>query len=162
MERIESKTMKVKPAQAQMVIEKMQRFHWNLANSQEMNTVNNYLERDKKGELYQVRGGENYVNLTFSRSLNSPYINTLKRLEDEFNSIIMPKKPKKVTVPIILGAAFVLLLLAAPIASFLLGAIIYSPFVWIKYKYRYPKQLRKYNEYLRKIQELEAELAECS
>jgi hypothetical protein len=92
MARTESKSIQVHPYDEQAQIDLMQKFHWNLLNSQEVKTVDNRLER-RGDSIYQVSNSEHYVKLTFSRDLDLPNLDEIKRLEQKFFSLPHPNYP---------------------------------------------------------------------
>ena len=93
MARTESKSIQVHPYDEQSQIDLMQKFHWNLLNSQEIKTVDNRLER-RGDSIYQVSNTEHYVKLVFSRDLDEPNLDKIKRLEQEFFSLPYPTYPR--------------------------------------------------------------------
>lgn len=93
MARTESKSIQVHPYDEQSQIELMQRFHWNLLNSQEIKTVDNHLE-SRGGSMYSVTNTEHYVKLVFNRDLDLPNLNQIKRLEQDFFSLPNPTYPE--------------------------------------------------------------------
>ncbi len=93
MARTESISFQVHPNNEQDQINLMQRFHWSLLNSQEIKTIDNHLER-RGDDIYQVTNSEHYVKLTFNRELDLPNLNEIKRLEQTFFGLPVPKYPK--------------------------------------------------------------------
>lgn len=93
MARTESKSIQVHPYDEQAQIELMQRFHWNLLNSQEIKNIDNRLER-RGDSIYQTSNTEHYVKLVFSRDLDLPNIDEIKQLEQEFFSLPYPDYPR--------------------------------------------------------------------
>ena len=93
MARTESISIQVHPNDEQKQINLMQQFHWSLLNSQEIKTIDNRLER-RGDTIYQVSKTEHYVKLTFSRELDLPNLNEIKRLENDFFSLPIPQYPK--------------------------------------------------------------------
>jgi hypothetical protein len=104
MTRTESKTMKVHPDNEQSTIDVMQRFHWSLANSQDVKNQTSYLKRDGEN-LVQVKETEHFVNLMFSRDMDTPNLARLKALEAEYLGAVLPEKPG-LTMPFVMGAIF--------------------------------------------------------
>lgn len=104
MARTESKTHKVHPDYEQSTIDLMQRFHWNLASSQDVKTQTAHVERDGD-DLVQVKQTEHFVSLVFSRDLDTPNLPRLRELENEFFSIKYPGKPG-LKAPIITASVF--------------------------------------------------------
>lgn len=92
MARTESKSIQVHPSDEQSQINLMQRFQWNLLNSQEIKTVDNRLER-RGDTIYQTSNTEHYIKLVFNRDLNLPNLDEIKRLEQEFFSLPYPNYP---------------------------------------------------------------------
>jgi hypothetical protein len=93
MARTESKSIQVHPYDEQSQIDLMQKFHWNLLNSQEIKNIDNRLER-RGDSIYQVSNTEHYVKLVFSRDLDVPNLHEIKRLEQEFFSLPYPDNPR--------------------------------------------------------------------
>jgi len=89
MERTESKSIRIHPAQEESMVALMQRFGWNLLSSQEVKTKDSHLE-SIDGKLYSVTESEHYVKLTFSRSLSLPGLQQIRALENEYFSLIDP------------------------------------------------------------------------
>lgn len=118
MARTESKSIQVHPRNEQAQIDLMQKFHWSLLNSQEIKTIDNHMET-RGDDLYQVTNTEHYIKLTFSRDLELPNLNEVKRLEQEYFSLRYPTYPKAFTGLM----AFGLVILFAVIASSINGAL---------------------------------------
>ena len=93
MARTESFSFQVHPNDEQKEINAMQKFHWSLLNSQEVKTVDSHVEQRGDG-IYSVTNSEHYVKLTFSRELDLPNLNEIKRLEQNFFGLPVPKYPK--------------------------------------------------------------------
>ncbi len=93
MGRTESKSFQVHPNDEQEQINLMQQFHWNLLNSQEIKTKDSHLE-SRGDDIVSVTETEHYVKLTFSRELDLPNLNEIKRLEQQFFSLPTPIYPK--------------------------------------------------------------------
>lgn len=93
MGRTESKSIQVHPVDEQQQIDFMQHFYWNLLSSQEIKNIDNHLE-SRGDNLYQVTKTEHYVKLVFSRDVDAPNLDKIKKLETEFFSIQQPKYPK--------------------------------------------------------------------
>ena len=93
MGRTESTSFQVHPKDEQEQINFMQKFHWNLLNSQEIKTVDSHMER-RGGSIYSVTKSEHYVKLIFSRELDLPNLTEIKRLEQQFYSLSEPKEPQ--------------------------------------------------------------------
>lgn len=93
MARTESISIQVHPNNEQEQINLMQMFHWNLLSSQTIKTVDSHLER-RGDDIYSVTNSEHYVKLAFSRSLETPNLNEIRKLEQEYFSLPHPKYPK--------------------------------------------------------------------
>ena len=93
MARTESVSIQVHPNDEQDQINLMQMFHWNLLSSQTIKTVDSHLER-RGDDIYSVTNSEHYVKLAFSRSLETPNLNEIKRLETDYFNLPRPKYPK--------------------------------------------------------------------
>lgn len=93
MARTESTSFQVHPNDEQDQINLMQKFHWSLLNSQEIKTVDSHLEQ-RGDNIYSVTNSEHYVKLTFNRELDLPNLNEIKRLEQNYLSLPIPKYPK--------------------------------------------------------------------
>ena len=89
MARTESKTFQCHPNAAQGEIDFHQKFHWSLLSSQDVKTVDNSQER-RGDRIYNVRHTEHYVKLTFSRDLDTPNINEIKKLEAAYHELREP------------------------------------------------------------------------
>jgi len=89
----------VHPNDEQSQIDLMQRFHWNLLNTQEIKTVDSHLE-ERGDSIYSVTKSEHYVKLSFTRELSLPNIREIKELEQQFNSLPRPVYPKLFPVSI--------------------------------------------------------------
>jgi hypothetical protein len=94
MARTESKTFTCHPNDEQELINAMQKFQWSLLSSQDVKTVDNSLEM-RGNSLYSVRKSEHYVKLTFSRDLDLPNLNEIKKLEETYNGLREPECPNK-------------------------------------------------------------------
>jgi hypothetical protein len=124
MARTESKVRRIHPDSEQSTIEFMQIFHWNLANSQHIKNKTAYLE-ERGEDTYQVVETEHFINLTFSRDLDTPGIEHIRELESEYHRLddSLPKIPEEIGYG---GAIFVCLVLAL---FYGLGIVI--AFFWI-------------------------------
>jgi len=91
--RTESLSIQVHPQDEQQQINFMQNFYWSLLGSQEIKNIDNRLER-RGDTLYQVHKSEHYVKLVFSRDLEIPNLDKIKKLETEFFALEKPKFPK--------------------------------------------------------------------
>lgn len=92
MSRTESISIQTHPDDEQEQINLMQMFHWNLLSSQEIKTLDSGLER-RGDTIYSVTKSENYVKLVFQRELNTPNLDKIKELEDEYFSLDYPNSP---------------------------------------------------------------------
>lgn len=117
MARTESKSIQVHPHDEQSQIDLMQKFHWNLLNSQEIKTIDNRLER-RGDRIYQVSNTEHYVKLVFSRDLDVPNLDKVRQLEQEFFSLPYPTYPRAFGCFMAIGL-FVLFL----VTFFLVGSL---------------------------------------
>lgn len=111
MARTESKTHKVHPDYEQNTIDLMQRFHWNLASSQDVKTQTAHVERNGD-DLVQVKETEHFVSLVFSRDMDTPNLPRLRELESEFFQIDYPSKPT-LKAPIVTASIFGFMALGA-------------------------------------------------
>lgn len=93
MARTESISFQVHPNDEQEQIDLMQQFHWSLLNTQDVKTIDNHLER-RGDEIYQITNTEHYVKLTFSRPIDEPHLNEIKRLEQSFFGLPTPRYPQ--------------------------------------------------------------------
>ena len=125
MGRTESKSIQCHPNNEQEQINLMQKFHWSLIGSQEINTVDNHLER-RGDDIYQVRSSEHYVKLTFSRELDLPKLSEIRKLEESYFSLRSPYYPK--LFPIHIGLWGVLTLFYG------VGVAIWLLYFFISYK----------------------------
>lgn len=94
MARTESKVMQVHPNDEQQVINLMQRFHWSLLNAQEIKLRDSHLESSYTGDIKSVTVTEHYIKLSFSRDIDLPNLDKVKRLENQFFSLPQPYYPK--------------------------------------------------------------------
>jgi len=90
MARTESKTFQCHPDATQGEIDIHQKFHWSLLSSQDVKTVDNSLEQ-RGNSIYNVRKSEHYVKLTFSRDLDTPNLNEIKKLEEAYYGLPEPE-----------------------------------------------------------------------
>ncbi len=93
MARTESLSIQVHPNDEQQQINFMQHFFWNLLSSQEIKNIDNRLE-SRGDTIYQVHKSEHYVKLVFSRDIETPNLDKIKKLESEFFGLEQPKHPK--------------------------------------------------------------------
>ena len=91
--RRESKVIQCHSKDEQSEIDFMQRFYWNLQSTQTVHSIDSHTER--RGEnLYSVTESIRYVKLHFSRGLDTPHLDKIKKLEDEYSRLPIPKFPK--------------------------------------------------------------------
>lgn len=141
MARTESKVFQVHPADEQALIDFMQQFHWSLLSSQDITTIDNYLQK-WGNTIYQVRNAHRYVKLTFSRQLDLPHLAKIKQLEQEFFSLSEVEYPNKLPekMQILLGLVIIgsVVLFGANETGLLVGAVlagcVYLPFYYRIYK----------------------------
>ena len=107
MARTESKAIQVHPHDEQEQIDLMQKFHWSLLSSQTIDKVDSHLER-RGDSIYSVTSSEKYVKLTFSRDIDLPNLNEIKKLENDYFNLPTPYYPKLFPLPfkILCGAGF--------------------------------------------------------
>ena len=137
MGRTESKSIQVHPKDEQEQINMMQRFYWNLLSSQELKNIDNHLER-RGDSIYQVSKTEHYVKLVFSRELDTPNLDKIKKLEEEYFNMPMPKYPAKYPGGIIL---WILSLFIWPIS--IPAYIIYNIFKYTPDKARADREMEQ-------------------
>ncbi len=134
--RTESMTIQVHPSDEQAQINLMQRFHWSLLSTQEIKTIDNHLER-RGDKIYQITNSQHYVKLAFSRDVGLPNLNEIRRLEQEYFSLHLPKSPSAVSCLLLvgLGTAFVLIGAATQSvpAGFIVACGIYAAFFFLAY-----------------------------
>lgn len=92
MARTDSISFQVHPNDEQTQINLMQKFHWNLLNTQEIKTVDSHLAQ-RGDSLYSVTKSEHYVKLSFSRELETPHLAEIKKLEEQYNALSPTKYP---------------------------------------------------------------------
>lgn len=92
MARTESVSFQVHPDDEQSQINAMQRFHWNLLNTQEIKTVDSHLEQ-RGDSVYSVTKSEHYVKLSFTRDLDTPNLAEIRKLEQQYNTLPAIKRP---------------------------------------------------------------------
>jgi hypothetical protein len=93
MARTESKTLTCHPDAEQEMVNVHQKFHWSLLNSQDVKTVSQGLERGGSDTVYSVRRTELYVKLSFSREIDLPNLNEIKKLESAYFGLPSPYYP---------------------------------------------------------------------
>ncbi|UNC91117.1 hypothetical protein [Candidatus Contubernalis alkaliaceticus] len=92
MGRTESVSFQVHPKDEQSQIDLMQKFHWNMMSTQEIKTIDNYLEQ-RGDSIYQIKNSQHYIKLAFCRDLDLPNLDKIRELESEYHSIHISKKP---------------------------------------------------------------------
>jgi len=111
MARTESKTLTCHPDAEQEVVNIHQKFHWSLLNSQDVKTVSQGLESGgwlDSDTVYSVRRTEHYVKLTFSREIDLPHLNEIKKLEAAYFGLPSPYYPSLFPIHIILWGVLTL------------------------------------------------------
>jgi hypothetical protein len=95
MARTESKTLTCHPRDEQEIINAMQQFHWSLLNSQDVKTVSTGLQKGSWGDdnIYSVTKTVHYVKLAFSRDVDMPHLNEIKKLESAYLGLPSPLYP---------------------------------------------------------------------
>ena len=169
MARTESMVLQCHPDDEQELINAMQVFHWSLLSSQTIDRVDNRLE--KRGEaIYNVRTAEKYVKLAFTRDLDLPNLGEIKKLEEAYNGLRRPERPKFGISPsdvlvIVLGSiptGVVVGLLTNSYTFGLLGSIILILCLIVGYRFfdslvekervpEYERNLQKFKEERRRI-----------
>ena len=96
MARTESKTLTCHPDAEQDVISTHQKFHWSLLSSQDVKTATTGLEKGGwlDDNVYSVTRTEHYVKLSFTRDLDTPNLNEIKKLEAAYFGLPSPYYPK--------------------------------------------------------------------
>ncbi|HEY0376247.1 MAG TPA: hypothetical protein VGC87_04750 [Pyrinomonadaceae bacterium] len=121
MPRTESMTIQVHPNDEQSQINLMQHFHWSLLSTQEIKTIDSHLER-RGDKIYQITNSANYIKLAFSRELNLPNLDEVRRLEKEYFSLPTPVYPG-MTLGVVL-AVLILVIFGAATRNFGIGLIL--------------------------------------
>jgi hypothetical protein len=153
MARTESISFQVHPNDEQEQINLMQQFHWSLLNSQEIKTVDSHLER-RGDDIYSVTNAEHYVKLTFSRELDLPNLNEIKRLEQAFFALPVPKYPK-----LFPGTIWLYLVLSLFYGA---GIVIWALYFFLGYKPKKEEADRISQANQQKRQQIMSELAKYS
>ena len=86
LDRWESKVLQISQSQEQKTIKKYERFGWELASSQTVDTKDSHLE-DRWDGLYSVTESTNYVKLTLRRNKNMPHYDELVKLEKQLDDL---------------------------------------------------------------------------
>ena len=95
MARTESKVLTCHPRDEQEVIDAMQKFHWSLLNTQEVNVVDSHLQKGSWGDdnIYSVTKKAHYVKLSFYREIDMPHLNEIRKLEAAYLGLPSPQYP---------------------------------------------------------------------
>ena len=95
MARTESKSFQCHPDDAQRQIDVHQKFHWSLLSSQDVKTSTQGIEKGSflDDNVYSVRRTEHFVKLTFSREIDLPNLNEIKKLESAYFGLPTPYYP---------------------------------------------------------------------
>jgi len=149
MARTEGTSFQVHPNDEQEQINLMQKFHWSLLNSQDIKTVDSHLEQ-RGGDIYSVTNSEHYVKLTFSRELDLPNLSEIKRLEQSFFGLPVPKYPK-----LFPGNIWLYLVLSLFYGA---GIVIWITYFFLWYKPKKEEADRLFQDNERKHQQIWAEL----
>lgn len=100
---------------------------------------------------YSVTNSEHYVKLAFSRSLETPNLNEVKRLEQDFFSLPRPKFPK-----LFPGGIIVWLIL---IVIYGAGIVVWLLYFFLSYKPNKEKAEECVQTISRRTREIEQEIA---
>lgn len=87
MAKIETKAVQVNPRYEQQTISEYEMFGWNVLSAQTIDTKNSYLEKDRDGNINQVRETERYVKLTFQRDRDMAYYREIAQLENQYYTV---------------------------------------------------------------------------
>ncbi len=132
MGRTESFSIQVHPNDEQAQINLMQRFGWNLLSSQEIKVMDSHLER--RGDTIQsVTKSEHYIKLVFSREVDMPNLDRIKRLESEYFSFSYPGKKGFVGAIIILIISIICFAGVEGIAGVAAGVLFLALFAFLVY-----------------------------
>jgi len=127
MARTESKSLTCHPAAEQEIVNIHQKFHWSLLNSQDVKTVDSHLQKGWLDDnVYSITKTEHYVKLTFSRELDTPNLNEIKKLENAYFGLPSPNYPP--LFPIHIGVWGVLTLIYG------LGIVLWLAYFFLSYK----------------------------
>ena len=139
MARVETKVFQCHPKDEQSQIQLMNVFYWKLLNTQEIYAVSSSLQ--VRGEnLFNVEKTKNYVKLAFERQTDILNYKAIKKLEEEYERLPIPKFPKLFPGGGILWAClmfFTLLWAAVP-------WLVYYIFV---YRLKLPRAKRQYEQH---------------
>ena len=134
MARTESKSFQCHPNDEQEQIDLMQKFHWSLLSSQTIDKVDSHLEQ-RGDDIYSVTTSEKYVKLTFSRDLDLPNLNEIKKLEAEYFGLPYPDYPRSIfPFPSFIPIPGFLFWIVFWFASVGIGLVIWLLYVFLSYK----------------------------
>jgi hypothetical protein len=150
MARTESYSIQVHPNDEQAVINLMQKFHWSLLTSQEIKNIDSHLER-RGDTIYSVTNSEHYVKLVFSRDLDLPNLGEIKKLEQAYNDLPVPRYPKLFPVGLWLWIIFSLF--------YGIGIVVWLIYYFKSYKPKQSSAIRLSQENETKRQQILTELA---
>ena len=153
MGRTESLSFQVHPNDRQEQINQMQEFHWSLLSAQDVKTVDNHMEK-RGGDIYSVTNSEHYVVLTFSRPLDLPNLNEVKRIEQSFYGLPVPQYPK-----LFPGTIWLYLVLTLFYGA---GLVIWGAYFFLSYKPKKEVADRMLQDNEQKRQQLLGELSKYS
>lgn len=83
----ETRSIRCRVSEEDNEVRLWQCFGWTLLSSQEVNIVDNSLESDYAGNVYQVKHKEQYIKLVFARETNMKNYSELVSLERQYDSI---------------------------------------------------------------------------
>ena len=155
MARNESKSIQVHPSDEQSQIDLMQKFHWNLQSSQEINTKDSHLEKRGDG-IYSVTTTNRYVKLVFTRNLDDPNLDKIKNLENEYFSITFPVAiyPPGLVRPILvpgIGGLILAAVFGKGVGILLFILCIVGGIFWFKHNFQKTKEVNQKNAEIRKL-----------
>jgi len=170
----DTKTINVHPDNEVPAINFFRNFGWELFSNQEVKTSSSHLKESMwTDDIVQVTRTEHYIKLTFQRDTSIPNYSRLTRLEDEYNAVKSPEKPRKlgwgITIALTVFLVFMLVfaigsrgdapVLAIPMAVIGLAAVIG---VRVKRIQSYRKRLDEYNDAERvEVEKKQKILSEC-
>lgn len=139
MARVETKVFQCHPKDEQSQVQLMNAFFWKMINTQEINVVSSSL--GVRGEnLFLENKTHRYVKLAFERQTDIPHYKAIKKLEEEYERLPIPKFPKLFPGGWILWVClmfFTLLWAAVP-------WLVYYIFV---YRLKLPRAKRQYEQH---------------
>lgn len=83
----ETRSIRCRMSEEDNEVRLWQCFGWTLLSSQEVNVVDNSLESDYSGNVYQIKHKEQYVKLVFARETNMKNYSELVSLERQYDSM---------------------------------------------------------------------------